>query len=280
MRILGEHAWGPPPDHENAIAVLKRAVELGVDLIDTAAAYGPHISEELIREALHPYRSVTIATKGGLLRPGPDRLPEPVCGLPDYLRQEIELSLRRLGVERIDLWQLHRIDPKVPAEEQFGVLREALDAGKVRHVGLSEVSIEELETARRIVPISTVSSNLDSLEDRSAEDLLDHCGREGIGFMPWRPLALGELGRPGGVLAEAAARRGSTPRQIALAWFLQRSAVMLPIPGTGSIAHLEENVRAAAVQLTEAEAEAIDAATVPSARRDDPPKHARTRITG
>lgn len=258
MRITGEGIWGDPPDREEARRVLRRAVELGVDFLDTADSYGPFVSEDLIREALHPYDGVVVATKGGLTRSGPGHWA--ACGRHEYLRQCVEMSLRRLGVDVIDLWQLHRIDPRVPRAEQFGVLRELVDEGKVRHVGLSEVSIEELEAAREVVPIATVQ-NLYNLANREAEPLLDHCAEHGIGFIPWFPLAAGELAREGGPVDAVARDLGATPSQVALAWLLQRSPVMLPIPGTGSVAHLEENVAAAGLRLTEEQVAALDAAS-------------------
>ncbi len=258
MRITGRGIWGPPADLDTARAVLRRAVELGVDFIDTADSYGPYVSEDLIREALHPYRSgdtqVVIATKGGLTRTGPDVWP-PV-GRPEYLRQCVEMSLRRLGVEQIDLWQLHRIDEKVPAEEQFGVMADAQREGKVRHLGLSEVSVEQIEAARQHIEVVSVQ-NLYNLGNRQSEDVLQHCEREGIGFIPWFPVAAGALARPGGLLDEIAGKHSATHAQLALAWLLRRSPVMLPIPGTGSIAHLEENCAAAQVELTDEEYEAL-----------------------
>jgi pyridoxine 4-dehydrogenase len=257
MRITGEGIWGPPPDHDEALAVLRRAVELGVDFIDTADSYGPTVSEELIAEALAPYGQVRIATKAGLTRTGPGEW-HPV-GRPEYLRQQLELSLRRLQVDVIDLWQLHRIDPQVPRDEQFGALREAVDAGKVRHVGLSEVSVEEIEAARAVVPIATVQ-NLYNLADRHSEDVLEHCEANGIGFIPWFPLASGDLAKPGGPLAAAAERHGASPGAVALAWLLHRSPVMLPIPGTSQVAHLEENMAGATLTLTDEEHAALSAA--------------------
>ncbi len=257
MRITGRGIWGPPDDHDEAIAVLRRAVELGVDLIDTADSYGPEVSEALIAEALAPYGEVRIATKAGLVRTGPEQW-HPV-GRPEYLRQQLELSLRRLRVDALDVWQLHRIDPAVPREEQFGVLKEALDAGKVRAVGLSEVSVEEVEAAQKVVPIATVQ-NLYNVADRKSEDVLEHCEAKGIGFIPWFPLAAGDLAEPGGPLATAAEHHGVSPGAVALAWLLARSPVMLPIPGTGKVAHLEENMAAADLRLNQDELDAIDAA--------------------
>jgi pyridoxine 4-dehydrogenase len=251
MRLTGPGIWGPPADPEECIAVLRRAVELGVDLIDTADSYGPHVSEELIARALHPYpENLLIATKAGLVRTGPGGWH--LLGRPEYLRQECEHSLRRLRLERIDLFQLHRIDPKVPAEEQFGVLADLRAEGKISEVGLSEVSVTELEAARRVVPIATVQNRY-NLVDRGSEELLDHCEREGIGFMPWFPIASGDLAAPGGRLDDVVKATGATPAQVALAWLLARSPVMLPIPGTASVAHLEENCAAAGVELSPAQ---------------------------
>jgi aryl-alcohol dehydrogenase-like predicted oxidoreductase len=256
MRITGKGIWGPPADHDEAIRVLRRAVELGVDLIDTADSYGPSVSEDLIREALHPYDGLTIATKGGLTRSGPDEW-APV-GRPEYLRQCVEMSLRRLGVERIDLYQLHRIDPQVPLPDQLGVLKDLQNEGKIRHLGLSEVSVEELTEARKLVQVVSVQNRY-NLTDRHSEDVVDYCETAGIAFIPWAPLATGTLAQPGSVLAEAAARHDATPSQLALAWLLRRSPVILPIPGTGSVAHLEENIAGAGVQLTDAEYDALTA---------------------
>jgi pyridoxine 4-dehydrogenase len=251
MRLTGPGIWGPPADPEGCVSVLRRAVELGVDLIDTADSYGPHVSEELIARALHPYPAeLLIATKAGLVRTGPGGW-HPV-GRPEYLRQECELSLRRLRLERIDLFQLHRIDPEVPAEEQFGLLRELRDEGKVGEIGLSEVSVAELEMARGIVPVATVQNRY-NLVDRGSEGVLEHCEREGIGFMPWFPIASGDLAAPGGRLDSIARATGGSPAQVALAWLLARSPVMLPIPGTASVAHLEENCAAAGVELNPAQ---------------------------
>lgn len=255
MRITGAGIWGDPPDRATAVAVLREAVELGVDLIDTADSYGPFVSEDLIREALHtgrtgdPYGGVIIATKGGFTRQGPDQWQ--IVGRPEYLRQCVQMSLRRLGVDRIDLWQLHRIDPAVPEDEQFGVIKEMQDEGLIRHVGLSEVSIDELERARAVMEIVSVQ-NLFHAGLRQSEALLDHCTAEGIGFIPWFPLGRGDLTASDGPLASIAERHQCTPSQVALAWLLQRSPVMLPIPGTGSLEHLRENCDAALVTLDDA----------------------------
>ena len=248
MRITGAGIWGDPPDHEVAIKVLRRAVELGVDFIDTADSYGPYVSEDLIREALYPYNNVLIATKGALTRQGPDKW-EPV-GAPAYLRQCVQMSLRRLGVERIDLWQLHRIDPNVPAGDQFGVMKEMQDEGLIRHIGLSEVSVAEVLSAQKSFNVVSVQ-NLYNASNRASEELLTHCEANQIGFIPWFPLGNRELVATDGPLAGIATRLGCTPAQVALAWLLQHSPVMLPIPGTGSIAHLDENCGGASVQLDE-----------------------------
>lgn len=258
MRITGKGIWGPPADHEGSIAVLKRAVELGVTLIDTADSYGPYVSEDLIAEALSPYPSgLVVATKAGLTRQGPDKwLP---VGRPEYLRQCCEMSLRRLKLETIELYQLHRIDAKVPAEEQFGVLKDLQKEGKIRHVGLSEVTVEQIEAARKVVPIVTVQ-NLYNLANRQSDAVLEYCERENIGFIPWFPVAAGNLAKPGGILDEAAKAHEATVAQLALAWLLRRSPVMLPIPGTSSVAHLEENMGANGLELTDAEFEALSAA--------------------
>jgi pyridoxine 4-dehydrogenase len=247
MQLTGPGVWGEPADRAEAIAVLRRAVELGINLIDTADSYGPHVNEELIREALHPYaKGLVIATKAGLTRPGPRHwIP---LGRPEYLRQECEMSLRRLGVERIDLFQLHRIDPKIPADDQFGALRDLQKEGKVRHVGLSEVNVAEIETARRIVTVATVQNQY-NLAYRDSEDVLDYCTRENIGFIPWFPLASGDLAKPHGALTRIARQLGAQPAQVALAWLLRKAPVMLPIPGTSKIKHLEENAAAALLNL-------------------------------
>ncbi|HEX2218986.1 MAG TPA: aldo/keto reductase [Gemmatimonadales bacterium] len=246
MRLTGKGIWGPPADWAEAVSVLRRAVELGVDFIDTADSYGPSVSEEIIAEALFPYpEGLVIATKGGLERPGPDQW-EP-NGRPEYLRRQLESSLRRLRLERIDLWQLHRIDDKVPADEQFGAMREFQQQGLVRHLGLSEVTVAEIAAARRSVPIVSVQNRY-NLTDRQWEAELDYCELEGFAFIPWFPLSAGALDEAG-PLARVAARHGATPYQIALAWLLARSPAMLVIPGTSSVRHLEENVKAAEIRL-------------------------------
>jgi aryl-alcohol dehydrogenase-like predicted oxidoreductase len=248
MRLTGPGIWGEPADRAECIRVLRRAVDLGVDLIDTADSYGPYISEEIIREALHPYpEQVLIATKAGLVRHGPD-IWEPV-GRPEYLRQEAEMSLRRLGLDRIDLFQLHRIDPKVPLADQIGVLAELQDEGKIGAIGLSEVSTDEIDEVRKITEVATVQ-NLYNLRNRKSEDVVDYCTRLSIGFIPWFPIAAGKLTREGGPVDQVVKDTGATPAQIALAWLLARAQIVLPIPGTSSVAHLEENVAAAQVLLT------------------------------
>ena len=257
MRITGKGIWGPPADRDVAVAVLRRAVELCVDFIDTADSYGPFVSEDLIREALHPYDGVLIATKGGLTRSGPDAWEQ--VGRPEYLRQCVEMSLRRLDVEQIGLWQLHRIDAKVPVEESLGAVKELQDAGKIRHIGLSEVSVAEIEQARKVVEVVSVQ-NLYNLANRQSEEVLRYCEQEGIGFIPWFPVAAGDLAKPGGVLDEIAEAHEATHAQLALAWLLRRSPVMLPIHGTGSVAHLEENCAAATVELTDEEYDRLTAA--------------------
>ncbi len=255
MRLTGKGIWGPPRDHGEAIRVLQCAVALGVDFIDTADSYGPHVSEELIAEALHPYeKGLVIATKAGLLRTGPDAWVP--LGRPEYLRQQCELSLRRLKLDRIELFQLHRIDPRVPADEQFGVMRDLQKEGKIAHVGLSEVGVPEMEAARKVVPIATVQ-NLYNLQNRSAEPLVDYCEKENIGFIPWYPIASGKLVDPAGPLSAMARETGATPSQLALAWLLRRSKVMIPIPGTSQVTHLEENCSASQVTLSDAHYEAL-----------------------
>ncbi|GAA3217906.1 aldo/keto reductase [Actinocorallia longicatena] len=257
MRITGEGIWGEPADRDEAIRVLRRAVEAGVTLIDTADSYGPFVSEDLIREALHPYADdLVIATKGGLTRHGPG-IWAPV-GRPEYLRQAVEMSLRRLGLERIDLYQLHRIDPQVPVEDQLGELAALQKEGKIRHLGLSEVSVAELRHARGLAEIVSVQ-NLYNLTNRQSEDVLEYATAEGIGFIPWFPLATGELAGPGSVLAEAAERHGASPARLALAWLLHRSPAVLPIPGTSRVAHLEDNLAAGDITLTDEEVAALTA---------------------
>jgi pyridoxine 4-dehydrogenase len=258
MRITGEGIWGPPNDHDGAIAVLRRAVELGVNLIDTADSYGPGVSEELIAQALHPYPDhLVIATKAGFARPGPGRWVED--GRPEHLRTAVDGSLARLRLERIDLLQLHRIDPKVPADDQLGTLEELRGQGKIRFIGLSEVSVEQLEHARTRVEVVSVQ-NLYNVTNRKSEPVVDRCEELGLAFLPWYPLAVGKLANRGGALAEVAERTGSTPAQVALAFLLHRSPVMVPIPGTSSAVHLEENVAAASVELTEDQVAALASA--------------------
>ncbi|MGP4057378.1 aldo/keto reductase [Mycobacterium sp. 4D054] len=254
MRLTGPGVWGPPADRDECLRVLRRAVELGVDFIDTADSYGPYISEDLIHEALHPYDGVVIATKAGLLRTAPD-VWEPL-GFPAYLRQECEMSLRRLGVDTIDLFQLHRIDPKFPAEDQVGELAELQKEGKIRHIGLSEVDTDQLAAARRVTVIVSVQNKY-NLTMRDSEPVLDVCEAEAIAFIPWFPLAAGPLAAADGPLQRIAADHGCSPSQLALAWLLKRSPVMLPIPGTSKVAHLEENVAAAQIELTDTEFETL-----------------------
>ncbi len=254
MQITGDGVWGEPKDPDTARAVLKRAVELGVDFVDTADSYGPYVSEDLIREALHPYDGVTIATKGGLTRSGPGEWPP--LARPEYLVQCVEMSLRRLGVERLDLWQLHRIDAKVSVEESLGAIKKLQDDGKIRHVGLSEVTVEEIKQCREVVEVVSVQ-NMYNLVSRKSEDVLDYCEAEGIGFIPWFPIASGDLAKPGGVLDEISKKHGASPSQLALAWLLRRSPVMLPIPGTSSLDHVADNCAAASVQLTDEEFQAL-----------------------
>ena len=257
MRITGPGVWGPPSDRHAALATLRRLPELGVNFIDTADSYGPDVSEELIREALHPYQGLLIATKAGLTRPGPGEWRP--NGDPAYLIAQAKGSLRKLGVEQIDLWQLHRIDPRVPRDEQFGAVRRLLDDGIIRHAGLSEVSVADIEAARRVFPVATVQNRY-NLVDRSSEDVLVYCAANNMGFIPWFPLAAGELTRPGAVVARVAEAHGATGGQVALAWLLQHSPVILPIPGTLRVAHLEENVAAARLALTPEETAELDAA--------------------
>jgi pyridoxine 4-dehydrogenase len=259
MRLTGEGIWGWPADRENARKVLRRAVELGVNLIDTADAYGPEVSELLIAEALHPYPSgLVIATKGGHTRPGPNEwVPN---GRPEYLTQCVEKSLKRLRRERIDLYQLHRIDKNVPVEESLGALKKARDAGKIRHVGLSEVTPKEIEQARKVLPIVSIQNRY-NIEDRASEEALNYCEREKMAFMPWAPIGgsgKGSLTKAGGSLEAEAKRHNASVVQLSLAWLLQRSPVMLPIPGTSSLAHLEENMASAKIQLTPAEWKTVE----------------------
>ena len=262
MRLTGKGIWGPPDDHDEAIRVLQRALELGITFIDTADSYGPFVSEDLIAEALHPYPAdLVLATKGGLLRTGPNKWPE--LGKPAYLRQAVQMSMRRLKLDTIPLYQLHRIDPEVPRGQQFEALKAFVDEGKVRFVGLSEVSVEEIEAAREVLPIATVQNRY-SLGYREHEDVLDYCERESIGFIPWFPLEAGKLAT-NGLLDAAANDLGATPAQVALAWLLKRSPVMLPIPGTSSIAHLEENTAAAALDLPDDLFARLDEATAETA---------------
>ena len=245
MQLTGEGVWSEPADHEEAIAVLRRAVELGISLIDTADSYGPKVAERLIAEALHPYPDdLVIATKAGFERPGPGKWVED--GRPEHLVAACEGSLRRLKLERIDLFQLHRIDPKVPLEDQIGALLDLQRAGKIKHIGLSEVTVKQIEAVRRLASVVSVQNRY-NLVDRNSEDVLEYCTGENIGFIPWFPLATGDLAKAGGVLAKVATKLGAQPAQVALAWLLKKSPVMLPIPGTSKVKHLEENV--AAVQL-------------------------------
>ena len=260
MRLTGKGIWGPPEDIDEARRVLRRVPELGIDFIDTADSYGPYVAEDLIAETLHPYDGLMIATKGGLVRYGEANGPWPIVCAPDYLRQCVQMSLRRLKVERIDLWQLHRIDPKVPRDEQFGVVSEFLDQGLIRFAGLSMVSVEEIEAARKVFPVATVQNRF-SLAERSYDDVVDYCEREGIAFIPYAPLASGNLAKPGSIVDEIARTNRATPGQIALAWVLKRSPMMLPIFGTSRIAHLEENVASATIELSSEEFARLDAAS-------------------
>lgn len=257
MRITGRGIWGPPADRAEAIRTLKRLPDLGVDFIDTAEAYGPYVSEELIREALHPYKGLVIATKAGFQRSGPDRWE--MDGRPEVLRRGLEGSLKRLGVEQIDLWQLHRIDPKVPRKEQFDAIHAFRREGLVRHVGLSEVGVADIEEAQQHFQVVTVQNRYNP-SARGSEAVLDYCEEHTIGFIPWAPLGSGSLARSGSALESIAKKYEATSGQIALAWLLKRSPVMLPIPGTGKVAHLEENVAAAAIKLADADFDALHAA--------------------
>jgi pyridoxine 4-dehydrogenase len=263
MRITGKGLWGEPADREEVLRTLKRLPELGVNFIDTADSYGPEVSENLIREALHPYTGMVVATKGGLTRYGPDIWPPdgpdiwPPLGRPEYLRQCVLMSLRRLGVERIDLWQLHRIDPKVSRDEQFDVIKQMQQEGLIRHVGLSKVNIEEIQAAQKFFEVATVQ-NMYNLVTRHSEDVLEYCTHATIGFIPWFPLASGSLAQPGSLLGEIARKHNVTPSGVALAWILKRSPVTLPIPGTSQVKHLEENVAAISIALDDDEFEALD----------------------
>ncbi len=258
MRITGPGVWGPPADHDEAIRVLKRLPELGVNFIDTANSYGPDVSEKLIHEALHPYApGLVVATKGGLQRTGPNQWP--MKGDPESLIAEAHRSRDKLGVEIIDLWQLHRIDPKVPRDEQFSAIRRLLDDKVIRHAGLSEVSVEDIKAAQKVFPVATVQ-NMYNLVQRQSEAVLDYCEAANIGFIPWYPLAAGDLAKPGSVLDRIAHRHGAAPSQVALAWVLKRSKVMLPIPGTSKVRHLEENVAAADIELSDDDFATLDKA--------------------
>jgi len=262
IRITGPGIWGEPERRPEALQLLKRLPEIGVNFIDTADAYGPFVSEDLIAEALAPYQGfphpgLHISTKGGFVRPDNIRDPWVEIGHPDYLEQCVRMSLRRLKVERIDLWHLHRIDPKYPQTVQFEAILSFIDKGLIRHAGLSEVSIAQIEAARKIFPVATVQNRY-NLIDRRHEDVLNYCQTHGIAFIPWFPLAMGELARPGSPVDALAHAKGATPAQIAIAWLLKRSPVMLPIPGTSRLAHLEENVAAAGITLTDAEFESLD----------------------
>ena len=258
MRITGKGIWGEPADPEEARRVLRRAIELGVNFIDTADSYGPEVSERLIAEALHPYPAgLVIATKGGLTRQGPEEWA--AVGRPEYIRQCVEMSLLRLRLERIDLYQLHRIDPKVPVEETLGALKELQREGKIRHIGLSEVSTKEIKHAQKIVPIVSVQNRY-NLADREHEDVLNYCETHNLGFIPWFPVAAGDLAKPGGPLGHVAKKHNATVAQLSVAWLLHRSPVVLPIPGTSSVRHLEENVAAAELKLSQEEWETIEKA--------------------
>jgi aryl-alcohol dehydrogenase-like predicted oxidoreductase len=255
MRVTGKGVWGEPEDRAEALRTLKRLPALGVNFIDTADSYGPNVSEELIREALHPYDGILVATKGGLTRNGPG-IWVPL-GRPEYLIQQAYTSCRRLGVEQIGLWQLHRLDPKVPRNEQFGAIKTLLEKGVIKHAGLSNVSVDDIEAASKLFPVATVQNRY-NLVDRSSEDVLEYCEARGIGFIPWFPLAAGDLAKPGAVLDRVARAHKAAPSQIALAWLLKRSPVMLAIPGTSKVKHLEENVAAAEISLSDQDFAALD----------------------
>ncbi len=256
MRITGDGIWGEPADRGACLATLRGLRDLGINFIDTADSYGPDVSEHLIREALHPYGDILVATKGGLTRTGPN-LWHPV-GRPEYLRQQALMSCRFLGLEQIGLWQLHRIDPKVPRDEQFAAIKSLLDDGIIRHAGLSEVSVDEIKAARKVFPVSTVQNRY-NLVDRTSEAVLDYCAEQDIGFIPWFPLAAGSLAKPGSLLDRIAHAHDAAPSQVALAWVLKRSPVMLPIPGTSKLKHLEENMAAVGMTLSEDDFSALDA---------------------
>jgi pyridoxine 4-dehydrogenase len=255
MRITGDGIWGDPADPAKARATLKKLPELGINFVDTADSYGPYVSEDLIREVLHPYKGMVIATKSGLTRHGPN-IWAPL-GRPEYLRQGVLMSLRRLKVDRIDLWQLHRVDEKVPADEQFDVIRQMQKEGLIRHAGLSEVNVGQIEAAQKYFKVATVQ-NLYNLGNRQSEEVLDYCDKHNIGFIPWFPLAAGALAKEGSVLSKIAGKLGASNGQVALAWLLKRSKVMLPIPGTGDPEHLEENVKGASLQLSQEDYEALE----------------------
>ncbi|MGE3306786.1 MAG: aldo/keto reductase [Rhizobiaceae bacterium] len=258
MRVTGKGIWGEPADRAESLRTLKRLPEIGVNFIDTADSYGPDVSEKLIREALHPYPAdMLVATKGGMTRSGPNVWTS--NGRPDYLIEQAKKSLQKLGIEQIGLWQLHRIDTKVDRGEQFGAIRKLLDDGIIRHAGLSEVSVDDIKAASRVFNVATVQNRY-NLVDRGSEDVLDYCEQNGIGFIPWYPLAAGDLARDGSVLDKVARKHGAAPSQVALAWVLKRSPVMLPIPGTSKVAHLDENTAAAGIKLSDEDFAALDAA--------------------
>ncbi len=255
MRVTGDGVWGEPANREECLRTLRRLPDLGVNFVDTADSYGPDVSEHFIREALHPYPGMLVATKGGLVRTGPRAWHS--VGRPEYLRQQALMSLRFLGVEQIGLWQLHRIDSKVPRDEQFGAIKSLLDDGLIRHAGLSNVTVEDIVVAQQVFPVATVQNRF-NLTDRAFEDVLDFCTAQGIGFIPWYPLAAGDLAKPGGLVDRLAKAHQATPSQIALAWVLKRSPVMLPIPGTSQVSHLEENIQAVNITLSDDEFTALD----------------------
>jgi pyridoxine 4-dehydrogenase len=257
MRLTGPGIWGEPSDPDEAIRTLRRLPELGINFVDTADSYGPNVSEDLICQALYPYNGLVVATKAGLTRPGPNQWL--ALGRPDYLIQQAQKSCRRLGVDRIDLWQLHRIDPMISSYEQFAAVKSLLDSGVIRHAGLSEVSIKDIEAASKVFPVATVQNRY-NLVERASEDVLNYCEQRGIGFIPWYPLAAGALAKPGSLLDAIARRHAAAPSQIALAWVLRRSPVMLPIPGTSKVRHLEQNVAAVKIRLSDEEFHALNEA--------------------